>query len=377
MRITGFEVLIVEIPMRLAVEHTLAKRETARNVLVTARDETGRAGWGESCPRSYVTGETVETVREDLAERILPQFVGREFARMTDLSRELTGVLDGLRRDQQAAFCACELAVLDLAGKVFGVSAGSVLGPVLSTQVHYSGVIASEDAAGVEKYAGLMVQFGIKEVKVKVGAALEQNLEILRRARAVLGESVSLRVDANAAWSGPEAVRQLEVMSSFRLAGVEQPVDGQDLEGMKIVTAAGLVPVVADESLASVADAEVLIRERACNIFNLRVSKCGGLLNSGRLYRMAKEAGLRCQLGAQVGETGFLSAAGRHVATRCADVIWLEGSYDSVLLEENITEPDITVGMEGLAPALDTPGLGVEPVTERVDKYRTHGFRVG
>ena len=57
-KIASFEVYTVEIPMRMSVEHALAKRVTARNILVEVRDEDGRSGWGESCPRPYVTGET-------------------------------------------------------------------------------------------------------------------------------------------------------------------------------------------------------------------------------------------------------------------------------------------------------------------------------
>ena len=77
MKITGFEILTVEIPMRMSVEHTLAKREVARNILVKAVGEDGLVGWGESCPRPYVTGETVDSVKKDLSGEILPEFNGK------------------------------------------------------------------------------------------------------------------------------------------------------------------------------------------------------------------------------------------------------------------------------------------------------------
>lgn len=90
----------------------------------------------------------------------------------------------------------------------------------------------------------------------------------------------------------------------------------------------------------------------------------------------AREAGLKCQLGAQVGETGILSAADRHVATRCADILWREGSYGKLLLEQDIVEPDITVGSEGRAGALEAPGLGVRPVADLRDSCITDRFRI-
>jgi muconate cycloisomerase len=134
------------------------------------------------------------------------------------------------------------------------------------------------------------------------------------------------------------------------------------------------VPVVADETLCSLDDARVLIDRRGCDVFNIRISKCGGLVNAARLHDLAAAAGLRCQLGAQVGETGILSAAGRHYATRRDGLLWFEGSYGAILLEEDLTAPDITVGHGGRAPALRSPGLGVAPVPERLERYRTETF---
>lgn len=367
MKLDRFEIRVIEIPMRIAVEHALAERTVARNVIVAAFDETGLVGWGESCPRPYVTGETVEGARDCLRDDILPGLLGKEFDSLDEVSAGALAVLDTLRRDQQAAFCAAELALLDLAGRRFDVSAGEVVGAVTREQVQYTGVIAANSVPGVTKYATMLKQYGVAHAKVKTGADLDTNLALLDAAREVLGDSVELRIDANCAWDAKEAIRQLEIMEPFGLAGVEQPLAAGDLAGMQEVTAAGIVPVVADESVASVEDARRTVDMAACNVFNIRVSKMGGLSNAARIHRIAREGGLECQLGAQVGESGILSAAGRHYATRSDEVRWYEGSYDSVLLETAVTEPDITVGPGGRASAIVGPGLGVSPIAERLD----------
>ena len=369
MKLTRFDIITVDIPMRQSVRHALAERNVARNILVAAHDEKGGVGWGECCPRPYVTGETIDSVKQDLSTTILPQLLGRELASFEAAADLLVPQLDSMARNQQAAFCAAELAVLDLAGNRFATSAGMVLGPVQTPQVRYSGVIATDDIESVKQNAAFMAKFGVGDVKIKVGASLESNLEILTTARAILGDEVTLRIDANCAWSATETIRQLTAMQAFSLTGVEQPVPGEDIDGMRAVTAAKLVPVVADESLCSLEDARILIREQACDVFNVRISKCGGLINAGRIDQLARAAGLDCQLGAQVGEAGILSAAGRHYATRSQGVRWCEGSYGQLLLEEDITEPDITLGPGGMAPALETHGLGVTPAPERLQRY--------
>ena len=101
----------------------------------------------------------------------------------------------------------------------------------------------------------------------------------------------------------------------FGLNSYEQPVDADDIAGLTRLTADLPEDIVVDESLCSLDDARMLIERRACSVLNVRVSKCGGPLAALELVEMAKQSGLVCQLGAQVGESGILTAAGRLVAT--------------------------------------------------------------
>lgn len=368
-----FEVLVLQIPLRFQVQHALARREASSSVLVRAQGADGTCGFGECAPRPYVTGESETSVTGTLRDVLLPEFCGQSFATFADVTDGLQAGLGGLPRDRHAAFCALELAVLDLAGRHFRCSAGALLGPVVAPEARYSGVIAADDVAAVRASAELARKWQVTAVKVKTGAELDHNRSVLAAAREVLGPRVELRIDANGAWSSAEAIRQLRVLADFGLAACEQPVPAADHAGLAAVTAAGIVPVVADESLCSFDDAEELIARRACAMFNLRVSKHGGLLNTGRIHALARGAGIACQLGAQVGEAGFLSAAGRHVATRLAGLRWCEGSYGRILLEDDVVEPDLTVGPGGAAPALTGPGLGVIPRLAQLQRWARPG----
>ena len=114
-----------------------------------------------------------------------------------------------------------------------------------------------------------------------------------------------------------------------------------------------------DESLCCEHDARQAIALSNCDLFNLRLSKCGGFVATLRLAALAHQAGLGYQLGCQVGETGILSAAGRHFATSVSGIRYLEGSFDRFLVRERLTREDLTFGYAGSAPALTEPGLGV------------------
>jgi muconate cycloisomerase len=127
------------------------------------------------------------------------------------------------------------------------------------------------------------------------------------------------------------------------------------------------VPIALDESLCGQVDAERAVRESLSDVFNIRLSKCGGFIPSLRLAQTAKRHGLAYQLGCQVGETAILSAAGRHFATSIANIRYLEGSYDRHLVWETLAREDITFRRGGWAPALVGCGLGVSIDPLRVD----------
>jgi muconate cycloisomerase len=115
-----------------------------------------------------------------------------------------------------------------------------------------------------------------------------------------------------------------------------------------------------DESLCGLEDARRAADRGTCDLFNLRLSKCGGFIPSLRLAQFARQRGLGCQLGCQVGETALLSAAGRAFAAGVAGLRYVEGSYDRHLVKEALGTKDLTFRWGGWAPALSEPGLGVQ-----------------
>ena len=372
------EILDLEIPFRFTFRHALAARSKGHSVLVRASDRDGRVGWGECVPRPYVTRESPDSVRSALREILVPQFLGCSFATFAEVAGALESRLMDLPAKKHAAWCALELALLDLAGRVFARSAGEELvGPLVAGEVAYSAVVSADSLDASVATLREIQRSGFEKVKLKVGLGRDQDLRLLAEARAILGEACGLRIDANCAWAVEEALAMLEAFLPFRLESVEQPVAADDIEGLAWLTARSPIPVIVDESLASKRDARRLIDRGACHGFNIRISKCGGLIGSVRLRDLARSAGIGYQLGAQVGETALLSAAGRQFATRSSGMLACEGSYGRVLLEADIGIQDITVGRGGKAPALSGPGLGVDVDPERVARYTTGRFVLG
>jgi muconate cycloisomerase len=202
-----------------------------------------------------------------------------------------------------------------------------------------------------------MVQLGLRQIKIKAGT--EDDLARLEAVRTAVGDGVELRADANGAWSTDEAIASLRRLAKFKLAVIEQPVPAGDFAGLKVVRDVGGVPVMADESLVTVDQARRLTELGACDYFNIRLSKNGGIAGALAIAKLADENGIKIQVGAQVGETAVLSAAGRAFAAHLPALRFAEGSFGTWLLAEDISFENVAFGYGGRAPLLKTRGLSV------------------
>ena len=366
-RIDAVDVLTVRLPFRFSFGHALAARSESTNVVVRVRLAGGAVGYGEGVPRDYVTGETVDGALAALEERLVPVVLGRELEGPDDAAAVLEVVpYAGDAGLDTAARCALELAVLDAVGHHFGVPIAHWLGRRTDTVV-YDGVLPFSSPKKLVPLGLLARGLRVRHIKVKVGGAdLDKELRSIATLRRMLGRGADLRVDANCGWGVDQALAALERMRAYRISAVEQPVAGEDLEGLRRITAEAPEAVIVDESLRTEDEAKRLVAERACNAFNIRVSKCGGLLPSLRLAQIADQAGLFCVVGAQVGESGILSAAGRHLAAAIAPR-YVEGSGGRLLLKADLTRESVLPGIGGRGRVFSGPGLGVHVRDDLLD----------
>lgn len=363
----------IEIPFRFAFEHALASRQVGDGVLLRLTDAQGLTGYGETAARGYVSGEDWPSVSAAL-RAWLPAWLGRRFESFAAVVAALEGARRDLPRNRHAAFCALELALLDLAGRHFECSAGTVIGAACHAQVEYTAVVSAGGGRAQAIALRAAKELGVRAIKVKVGGDDAEDLRLLQQIRDEFGTEISLRIDANCAWDAVTALDRLRRFESLHLDAVEQPCAADDLDGLAAVTASAGVPVIVDESLVSMEDADRLIARRACHVFNIRIAKCGGLLAARKLRERAADAGLRYMLGAQVGETSILAAAGRLFACRSTELMFCEGSYGDLLLAADVAQ--CRVGPGGVGPALQGDGLGLDVEHAAIAEYVTESFAV-
>lgn len=242
--------------------------------------------------------------------------------------------------------CAVDLALHDRIGKLRGEPVYRLLGlpepPPLPTSFTVSG---DPDAAARE--ASEAARFTI--IKIKLGSGSDEEIvTAVRQAR----PDVRLFIDANAGWTLEQALGLLPMLERNGVELVEQPLAKDDIEGMGRVQSATALPVVADESLQSVAQLEQLAQAGVRGI-NLKLMKLGGLATALRIVRRARELGMGVMLGSMI-ETSIGVTAMGHLAG-LAD--WLD--LDSPLLISNDPFTGIAYSDDGRIHVPSLPGIGV------------------
>ncbi|MFZ5829226.1 MAG: dipeptide epimerase [Planctomycetota bacterium] len=385
MRVAELSAYLVRLELRKEIKHASHARRESENLVVRCTLADGTQGFGEGVPRPYVTGETPEGAMSQLAATPLGEQLSGdcgswdEVFALCDRFTPAPVHEDPRGCHGNALRAAVEISILDAYARLFGQPLSAVTANVAAAapvqaslaKVRYSGAITAESPRKEILSAIKMRAFGFAHCKVKVGMPQRDDAPRLRRIRRFLGPRMDVRLDANEAWRVDEVVRRVEPLLPYGVSCLEQPVAHEEVEGLADIRKRLNVPIMLDESLTSPVDAESAIRGGTCDLFNIRLSKCGGFLASLRLASMARAAGLGYQLGCHPGESAILSAAGRHWATSVADIRYLEGSYDRFLLRTRLSREDITFGYGGQAPALTRPGLGITIIEDALLKLTT------
>ena len=347
MRLASLRGFALAIPFTAAFKHASAERAATQSLWVEARSHSGAIGFGEGCPRDYVTGESLDSGREFIAAHRRDWLATiHDLGALVEWSARHRGEIDA----NPAAWTAVELALLDLLGRETRQSVESLLGLAeLSGSFRYTAVLGDASAARFEAQVAKYVQTGFLDFKIKLSVDLARDREKVRLLSAAGVSADRVRADANNLWIDPAAaIRHLRDLD-FPFCAVEEPLRAGDYVGMRRIAAALDTAIVLDESLVRAAQLEQLAESAERWIVNLRVSKMGGLLRSLEFLDQARRQEVRVIIGAHVGETSLLSRAALTVANSARDIlIGQEGAFGNHLLTEDIVYPPIMFGAGGL-----------------------------
>jgi L-Ala-D/L-Glu epimerase len=313
-----------------------------RVVWIRLIDDDGLEGWGEAAPSRFY-GETAETVLAAL-ERLRPII---ESANPSDIEQLEVAMVSALRFNA-AARGGVSAALHDLLGKRLGVPLWKLWGltPSASPKSSFTIAIASDDDT-LRSRVRDAVRAGYPILKVKLGSGRDRRIMELVRAEA---PDVTLRVDANAAWTAKHTLTMVPMLREMCVEFIEQPVAPTDLEGLRYVRDHCDLPIVADESCLVATDVAKLVG--LVDGVNLKLSKCGSLREALRIIHTARAHGMLVMAGCMI-ETSLGITAAAHLAP-LLDAVDLDGA--ALLSHDPFVGATIVNGVLSLPI---TPGLGV------------------
>ena len=345
------EAIPLQISLKTTFRHAAATRNEGESIWIKA-ERNGIQGFGEGCPRSYVAGDDLESSVKWVSKMLKKGAVN--FDTLEDLTRwveENPSLIDHF----PSAWCAVEMALLDLFSREKGCSVETLLGIEDGKRLGRYTAVLGDDKSW--KYMELVDQYlirGFSDFKIKLNGNIDRDrkkLSILENlSNQHHARDIRVRLDANNLWANrpDEAIHHIIALDAPIFA-VEEPVGARHIDDIcKVGRAIGL-PVILDESLCTPDDVSLYSHLPGKFIANIKLSRVGGLIRALKMIEALKELGWPIIVGCHVGETSLLTRAGLIAASAAGgQLIAHEGAFGDYLVEWEPVAPMLKFGRNGV-----------------------------
>jgi L-Ala-D/L-Glu epimerase len=304
--------------------------DAARNILVRVTLADGTVGLGEAAPFPPSGGETQETALAAI-QGMTGLVEGQDAASWRPLSAALLASFE----HQTTARAGIEAAVLDALTRSWGIPLFQFFGGA-SSRVETDVSIPIVAPGRVAELAREHARRGAATLKLKVGADVDDDTDrVLALVEAA--PDCDLILDGNQGYTPTEALELLRALAEEQIAPIlfEQPVHRHDLEGMRFVTERAGVPVAADESVQTAADALRIVRMGAANAINIKLMKAG-IVEALDIAAICRAAHVELMIGAMI-ESRLSIATSAHFAAGLGGFSYIDLDTAMLLAEDPFT----------------------------------------
>jgi L-alanine-DL-glutamate epimerase-like enolase superfamily enzyme len=351
MIITKIELYKSPIKLKEPFKISLGVLTHADNVIVRIHTERGLIGSGECSPFMTIHGESMDTAF------IVGQYLAKRLIGASALDIEANAaLLDTVIYGNACIKSAFNIALYDLTAQYAQLPLYAFLGGANNKVIQTDYTISIDHPEKMAQDAIQIKKNGFEIIKVKVGGSREQDVERIRMIREAVGDAIQIRIDANQGWTVSTAVETLKALAVFRIQHCEEPINRALYEYLPAIKAASPIPIMADESCCSHFDAQRLIDMKACDSFNIKLSKSAGITNALKIMTLAEQANMPVQVGGFLeSRLGFTAAA--HLALAGKTICYYD--FDTPLMfDSDPVIGGIEYGQGGKILIPEQPGLG-------------------
>ncbi len=350
MKIAALEYERLDLELKEPYQIAYETVSRSHNIILKVITDQGLTGYGCAAPDLEITGETPEDVLAQLRGPIQGLLTGGHAFRHSYYHTRLREIAEV----GPSARAMVDIALFDLLARKAGLPLYKVLGGYRS-QIATSITIGICPLEETLEKAGQFLGTGFKVLKLKGGLDPEGDIEKIYKLRETYGSGFGLRFDANQGYSPSQAIDFMERTRRSGIEILEQPTHTEDPKGLREVSQQIPEPVMADESIKSLADAYHLTRKGMMDMVNIKLQKVGGIQVAAHINSVAKAGGLEVMIGC-LDECALGISAGLHFALSRPNIQYadLDGHLDLV--------GDPFTGLfqlrDGILIPSDAPGLG-------------------
>ena len=351
MKITHTEIYRFSIPVEPFVIAT-GTMHFAQNVLIRIYTDGGLYGIGECSAFPMIVGETQDTCIA-MAKEFAKILVGKNPLEIPDRMKDLLQFAN-YNPTIKSAF---DMALFDIAAKNAKQPLYQFLGGS-KKEVETDMTIGIGEPENMADAAKQLAKKGCRNIKLKLGKGIIEDIERVKQVRAAVGEEVNLRLDANQGWSFDDALFILGQIAPYNIQFCEQPMRTWYDDRLPELHLNSSIPLMADESCYDHHDARKLIHSQSTTFLNIKFSKSGGILEAQRIHEEALKKGMKCMIGGML-ESRIGVTAALHFALASPNVVFYD--LDSCLLghlEDPVIGGATFNGFFLEAP--ETPGIGAD-----------------
>ncbi len=321
-RIRTITIDTLNIPLEEPFTIAIGTKYNIENVLISVTLENGVEGYGEAAPLEPINGENQATVLATL-NSCKDFLMGKDVSDYRQISKHLKNVFWA----QITARCAIEMAILDAYTKSLNLPLYKFLGGA-DNKIETDYTIDIVSAATAKINATKLSSRGYNTIKTKVGKNLIDDIDRILAIKDG-APNCGIMLDANQGYSPCEAVHFLEELKKNNIRPVlfEQPVIKHDLQGMKFVKNNTSIPVAADESVFTAADAIEIVRTGCADLINIKIMK-SGIIEAIDIATIARNANIGLMIGCML-ETKLALGCSVHFAAGI-------GGFDFVDLDPHL-----------------------------------------
>ncbi len=361
LKIVKVEIFKMNIPLH---EPFIISSETiynAQNTLIQITTNEGITGIGESSPFLSINGETQETnwhVGQLLAKQLLQKNPLSIENCLTILDKTITGNL--------CIKSAFDMALYDIAAQYVGLPLFAFLGGKNDKEIVTDMTVSIGSPEKMANDSAKLKNSGFPAIKVKLGTNFSDDLNRIKAIREAVGLEIPIRIDANRGWNISTANRLLKALEPFHIEYCEAPIPTTNLRHLIRLRNNSPIPIMADESLFDHYDAYKLASTEACDFFNIKLAKSGGIIKALKIIAIAEAAGIPCQVGC-FSESRIGITALAHLVMARNNIIYFD--MDSPLMHsEDPVTGGIEYGEKGKIILPDSTGLGVQIKNDHLKK---------